>query len=73
MDHLVATYEDMEDLDVVFFQVVSSIFKVYKMRRIGKVGIAVELAKLDIVQDLEELLAFEDQVESWLLLESRFL
>ncbi|KAK3816600.1 MAG: hypothetical protein J3Q66DRAFT_200232 [Benniella sp.] len=73
IDQLQAQYEGLDDLDLPFFQAVSKDCTIYQMRRIGSICVAVELGKLEIVQDLASLVSFkEDHVFVWLKLEKLF-
>lgn len=58
-------YEGLDELDLLFFQIVSNDCTIYQMRRVGSICVVAELGTLKIVQDLASLISFENHVFVW--------
>ncbi|KAF8925214.1 hypothetical protein BGZ58_001004 [Dissophora ornata] len=68
LDEIVTKFEDMEQLQLIFFQVVEQTCIFYTMKRADTVCIAVEIARLKIAYTISDILTgFEDHALDWLL------
>ncbi|KAG0321930.1 hypothetical protein BGZ97_009640, partial [Linnemannia gamsii] len=73
LDELVTKLEGVEELILLFFQIIDRRFSVYQMRRYGTICVASLLGEFDIIVCLDDLLAkFEDHVHDWLLFSCAF-
>ncbi|KAG0345137.1 hypothetical protein BG004_003938 [Podila humilis] len=64
LDQIVTKFEDLEHVDLIFFQVVAQNCIFYIMRRAGSVCVAVEFARLKIAYTISDILTL---IHSWLL------
>ncbi|KAF9350023.1 hypothetical protein BGX34_001453 [Mortierella sp. NVP85] len=73
LDQLQTEFEGLQDVDLNFVQVISKDCHIYQMSKFGSVCVVMEISKFEIVQDLESLLQFEDNLPAWLALEKSFM
>ncbi|KAF9124952.1 hypothetical protein BGW39_007783, partial [Mortierella sp. 14UC] len=68
LDEIVTKFENVEQVNLIFFQVVEQTCVFYTMKRADTVCIAVEIARLKIAYTLSDILTdFEDDARDWLL------
>ncbi|KAF9090663.1 hypothetical protein BGX27_002200 [Mortierella sp. AM989] len=68
LDQIVTRFKDIEQVSLIFFQVVEQTCIFYIMRRADTVCITVEIARLKIAYTVSDILTkFEDNVQDWLL------
>ncbi|KAG0332580.1 hypothetical protein BG004_001187, partial [Podila humilis] len=73
LDQLVTKQEGIDDIALLFMQVVDRSCSIYQIRRCGTICVTSLLCKFNIVVCLEDLLAkFEDDVHDWLLFARAF-
>lgn len=68
LDEVVTRFEDIDEVKLIFFQVVEQTCIFYILKRTDTVCIAVELARIQIAYTISEVLTgFEDDARDWLL------
>ncbi|KAF9181537.1 hypothetical protein BGZ51_005375 [Haplosporangium sp. Z 767] len=68
LDEIVTKFESIEQVKLIFFQVVEQTCIFYTMKRADTVCIAMEFAKLKIAYTISDILTdFEDDARDWLL------
>ncbi|KAF9364161.1 hypothetical protein BGX34_002376 [Mortierella sp. NVP85] len=73
LDQLQTEFEGLQDVDLHFVQVISKDCHIYQMSKFGTICVVAETGMLEIVQDLQSLLKFEDNLPAWLGLEKSFM
>ncbi|KAF9158046.1 hypothetical protein DFQ26_008027 [Actinomortierella ambigua] len=71
-DELAARFEDVEDMDILFMQIIGQTCHLYIPCRVGTVCVAAMIGSLKIFYTLSDAFSFEDDVQTWLLLEKTF-
>lgn len=71
-DEIVTRFEDVEDMNILFIQVIGQTCNLYVMCRIGTVCVATKIGSMKILYTLSDTLSFEDQVQTWLTLDKTF-
>ncbi|KAF9907473.1 hypothetical protein EC991_010939 [Linnemannia zychae] len=69
LDQIVTKFENIEQVQLIFFHVVEQTCTFYIMRRADTVCVAVEFARLKIAYNISDVLTnFEDDARDWLLI-----
>ncbi|GJJ74901.1 hypothetical protein EMPS_07259 [Entomortierella parvispora] len=71
-DEIATRYENVEDVDVVFLQIIGQKCDAYLLHRIGTVCVAARICTMKILYTLSDALSFEDEVIQWITLEKTF-
>ncbi|KAG0256116.1 hypothetical protein DFQ27_005891 [Actinomortierella ambigua] len=71
-DKLATRFEGVEDMNILFMQIIGQTCNLYLLCRIGTVCVAAKIDTIKIFFTLSNALSFEDDVQTWLLLEKTF-
>ncbi|KAG9070361.1 hypothetical protein KI688_009698 [Linnemannia hyalina] len=71
-DEVVTRFEETEDMNLLFVQVIGQTCNLYLMCRVGTVCVATKIGTIQILYTLSDTLSFEDQVQTWLTLDKPF-
>ncbi|KAK3817799.1 MAG: hypothetical protein J3Q66DRAFT_190688 [Benniella sp.] len=73
LDEIVSEFDNTEDVQLLFFQVVGQTCTFYIMKRAGPLCLATELAKIKIAYTLSDILTdFEDSARDWAIVYRTF-
>ncbi|KAF9343538.1 hypothetical protein BGX34_006636, partial [Mortierella sp. NVP85] len=61
LDQLQTQFEGLQDLDLFFFQIISTHCTIYQACKVGTICVVFKMEELDVVHHLGNLLSFEDQ------------
>ncbi|GJJ74902.1 hypothetical protein EMPS_07260 [Entomortierella parvispora] len=68
-DNVAASFKEVDDINILFIQVIGQTCNLYVMCRAGTVCVATKIGSMDILYTLSDALSFEDHVPTWLMLE----
>ncbi|KAF9546982.1 hypothetical protein EC957_008986 [Mortierella hygrophila] len=71
-DEIVTRFEETEDMNLLFVQVIGQTCNLYVMCRAGRVCVATKIGTVHILYTLSDALSFEDQVQAWMILDKTF-
>ncbi|KAF9186657.1 hypothetical protein BGZ51_009347 [Haplosporangium sp. Z 767] len=71
-DEITTRFEGVEDMNILFVQIIGQTCNVYLLCRVGTVSVASKVGTIKILFTLSDTLSVEDDVQTWLTLEKTF-
>ncbi|KAG0362199.1 hypothetical protein BGZ54_008720, partial [Gamsiella multidivaricata] len=71
-DEIATRFEDVEDMNILFVQIIGQTCNVYLLCRVGTVSVASKVGTMKIRFTLSDALSFQDDVQAWLTLDKTF-
>ncbi|KAG0314013.1 hypothetical protein BGZ99_008434, partial [Dissophora globulifera] len=71
-DEIATRFEGVDDMNVIFVQIIGQVCNMYLLCRIGTVCVATKIGTMKILFTLSDALSFEDDVQAWLTLDKTF-
>lgn len=71
-DEIATLFEGIEDMNVLFMQIIGQTCNVYLLCRVGTACVASKIGNMKILFTLSDALSFEDDVQTWLTLDKTF-
>ncbi|KAG0264178.1 hypothetical protein BG011_007332 [Mortierella polycephala] len=71
-DEIATGFEGVEDMNILFVQIIGQTCNVYLLCRVGTVSVASKVGTMKILFTLSDALSFEDDVQAWLTLDKTF-